>query len=80
MMMHGGSGFAAEQYGGCIESGISSIHIYTNITTGLWSFLESNFFSVSDKLIYHEIVEWTMQYYYSQTVKVIDMLTQCRQS
>jgi len=74
LVMHGGSGLEEEQYRKCIDSGISNIHFYTNVTTGLWSFLRKKIASLDSDPVYHEIVDWTMQYFYSQTVHVIEML------
>ena len=74
LVMHGGSGLTEEQYRCCIESGISNIHFYTNVTTGLWSYLKSKIVQIDENPVYHELVEWTMQYFYNETVKVIDML------
>lgn len=72
--MHGGSGLVEEQYRNCIKAGISNIHFYTNVTTGLWSFLRKKIAILDSDPIYHEIVDWTMQYFYAQTVNVIEML------
>ena len=74
LVMHGGSGLNEEQYKRCIECGISNIHFYTNITSGLWGYLGEKSSFIDENPLYHEIVEWTMQYLYSQTAKVIDML------
>ena len=74
LVMHGGSGLEQEQYRKCIDAGISNIHFYTNITTGLWNFLRKKIAQLDSDPIYHEIVDWTMQYFYTQTVHVIEML------
>jgi fructose-bisphosphate aldolase class II len=74
LVMHGGSGLEEEQYRRCIDAGISNIHFYTNITIGLWGFLREKTTRLDSEPIYHEIVDWTMQYFYAQTVNVIQML------
>ncbi|HUV08300.1 MAG TPA: class II fructose-bisphosphate aldolase [Spirochaetia bacterium] len=74
LVMHGGSGLEEEQYRKCIDAGISNIHFYTNVTTGLWSYLRKKIALLDSDPVYHEIVDWTMQYFYAQTVHVIEML------
>jgi fructose-bisphosphate aldolase class II len=72
LVMHGGSGLTEREYRGCIESGISTIHFYTGIAIGVWKHLRN---SVGDeeKPVYHELMEYTMDYFYNETVNIIDM-------
>jgi hypothetical protein len=44
------------------------------VTTGLWSFLRKKIATLDSDPVYHEIVDWTMQYFYAQAVHVIEML------
>lgn len=73
LVMHGGSGLTERQYRDCIECGISTIHFYTGIAIGVWKHLRK---SVGDeeKPVYHELMEYTMDYFYNETVNIIDML------
>ena len=73
LVMHGGSGLTEIKYRECVESGISTIHFYTGIAIGVWEHLKK---AVGNNMkpVYHELVEYTMDYYYKETIRVIDML------
>lgn len=74
LVMHGGSGLTALEYKRCIESGISNIHFYTGIAVGVWDHLKRAVERAAGDPVYHEMVASTIEYFHSQTLKVIDML------
>lgn len=74
LVMHGGSGLTESDYRRVIQSGISNIHFYTGIAVGVWNHLQQAFGTSEADPVYHELVFSTIDYYYSETVKVIDML------
>jgi fructose-bisphosphate aldolase class II len=74
LVMHGGSGLTAGEYRRAIESGISNIHFYTGIAIGVWGHLKHAAGHREATPLYHEMVGWTMDHFYRETVHVIDML------
>ncbi len=74
LVMHGGSGLAATEYRRAIESGITNIHFYTGIALGVWQHLKNAVGDCDADPIYHEMVGWTMDHFYRETVHVINML------
>lgn len=74
LVMHGGSGLTENDYKHCIECGISNIHFYTYVTLGMWEHLKHAVGNIEAKPVYHQFVDWTIDYFYKQTVNVINML------
>lgn len=74
LVMHGGSGLTESEYKRCIECGISNIHFYTYVTLGLWDHLRQSVGIPQANPVYHQFVDWTIEYFYKQTVNVIKML------
>ena len=74
LVMHGGSGLTVKEYRSSIDAGISTIHFYTGIATGVWDHLVKSVGENAPDPVYHEIVAYTIDYFYHQTLKVIDML------
>lgn len=74
LVMHGGSGLSAEDYRRVIESGISNIHFYTAIASGVWPHLNKIAETASAMPLYHEMVGWTVDHFYREAVHVIEML------
>lgn len=74
LVMHGGSGLTEVEYRKCIESGISTIHFYTGIAAGVWDHLVKSVDAGHADPVYHELVAYTIDYFYRQTLRVIDML------
>lgn len=74
LVMHGGSGLTESEYRRCIACGISNIHFYTYVTLGMWEHLRQSVGSTDAKPVYHQFVDWTIDYFYKQTVNVINML------
>jgi fructose-bisphosphate aldolase class II len=74
LVMHGGSGLAAAAYRAAIEAGITNIHFYTGIAVGVWGHLKQAAGDPDATPVYHEMVGWTMDHFYRETVHVIEML------
>lgn len=74
LVMHGGSGLTVTEYRNCIDAGISTIHFYTGIAIGVWDHLVKSVNEKAPNPVYHELVEFTADYFYKQTLNVIDML------
>jgi fructose-bisphosphate aldolase class II len=74
LVMHGGSGLTESEYRRCIECGISNIHFYTYWTMGLWDSLMISVSKMETKPVYHQLVDWTIEYFYRQTENVINIL------
>lgn len=74
LVMHGGSGLTVTEYRNCIDAGISTIHFYTGIAIGVWGHLKKNIGENIKDPVYHEIVQQIIEYFYQQTLHVIDML------
>lgn len=74
LVMHGGSGLTAADYRAAIEAGITNIHFYTGIAIGVWDHLKQAIGDPDATPVYHEMVGWTMDHFYRETVNVILML------
>jgi fructose-bisphosphate aldolase class II len=74
LVMHGGSGLTQTEYRSCIGAGISTIHFYTGIAVGVWEHLVKSVKENAPDPVYHEIVGYTIDYFYDQTLNVINML------
>jgi fructose-bisphosphate aldolase class II len=74
LVMHGGSGLAAADYRAAIEAGITNIHFYTSIASGVWGHLHQTVGDAEHTPVYHEMVGWTMDHFYRETVHVFEML------
>ncbi|MGQ9500775.1 MAG: class II fructose-bisphosphate aldolase [Anaerolineae bacterium] len=74
LVMHGGSGLSAEDYRRVVESGISNIHFYTAIASGVWPHLNKMAGAAQAMPLYHEMVGWTVDHFYHEAVHVIEML------
>ncbi len=74
LVMHGGSGLTAADYRASIEAGISNIHFYTGIAIGVWGHLKQSIGDAERMPLYHDMVGWTMDHFYRETVHVMEML------
>lgn len=74
LTMHGGSGFTVEEYRMCIASGISNIHFYTYICLDLWQTLQTKAAAYENRPVYHQVSEWSIEYYQAKIEKVMEML------
>ena len=74
LVMHGGSCLAAADYRAAIEAGITNIHFYTSIASGVWGHLNQAIGDAGHTPVYHEMVGWTMDHFYRETVHVFEML------
>ncbi len=74
LVMHGGSGLSASDYRQVIESGISNIHFYTAIASGVWPYINQKAKAAQTIPLYHEIVDWTVDHFYHEAVHVMDIL------
>lgn len=78
LVMHGGSGLTETEYRRCIECGISNIHFYTYITIGLCDHLKQALDNIEKKPAYHQLVDWTIEFFYKQTENVINMRSEVK--
>lgn len=74
LVMHGGSGLTAADYRAAIEAGITNIHFYTGIASGVWAHLQQATEKAVARPMYHDMVGWTMDHFYRETVHVFEML------
>jgi fructose-bisphosphate aldolase class II len=74
LVMHGGSGLTERDYKNVVANGISDIHFYSYLAAGVWPDLEKRTRALGRSPIYHEVINWTIEYYYNEAKKVIDML------
>ncbi len=74
LVMHGGSGLGAAEYRRSIQNGITNIHFYTGIAIGVWDRLLQGFRTRTDRPIYHEIAAASIDHFYCEAKRVIDML------
>jgi fructose-bisphosphate aldolase class II len=75
LVMHGGSGLTESDYKQIIESGISKIAYYTAIARGAGEDLRKMMADAGqDAPIYHEIIFRAIDYFYTETKKLIDIL------
>lgn len=74
IVMHGGSGLTPEQYLSCIDAGISNVHFYSAIARGLWDHLRNEAQAKHHSPAYHELVQYTQEYFYENAFRVMEML------
>ncbi|MHB8065823.1 MAG: class II fructose-bisphosphate aldolase [Ruminiclostridium sp.] len=74
LVMHGGSGLTAKDYKNVVANGMSDVHFYSYLSDGVWPEFERKTKEIGRSPKYHEIMSWTIEYYFNETKKVIDML------
>lgn len=74
LVMHGGSGLTAADYKNVVENGISDVHFYSYLAAGVWPELKKRTEEIGRDPIYHELMNWTIEYYFNAAGNVIDML------
>ncbi|HEX2945217.1 MAG TPA: class II fructose-bisphosphate aldolase [Clostridia bacterium] len=74
LVMHGGSGLTAADYRNVVENGISDVHFYSYLAAGVWPELKKRTEEIGRDPIYHELMNWTIEYYFKAAGNVIDML------
>lgn len=74
LVMHGGSGLTPEDYKNVVANGISDIHFYSYLAADVWPELQKRTKEIGRNPIYHEIMGWTIEYYFNAAKKVMDML------
>ena len=74
LVMHGGSGLTAKDYKNVVANGIADVHFYSYLAANVWPELERRAKEIGRSPIYHEIMSWTIEYYFNEAKKVIDML------
>lgn len=74
LVMHGGSGLTVKDYKNVVANGISDVHFYSYLAAGVWPELERRTKEKGRNPIYHEMMSWTIEYYFNEAKKVIDML------
>jgi fructose-bisphosphate aldolase class II len=73
LVMHGGSGLADEIYPQVIDAGISKINYYTNIARkGAQSTL-ALCREKGDEIIQHEIIADSIEFYYKESKRVLEL-------
>lgn len=74
LVMHGGSGLTDYDYKNVVKNGISDVHFYSYIASNIWPYWKNKISTINRNPIYHEIIEWTTQYYYEEAGKVMNIL------
>jgi len=74
LVMHGGSGLTEDEYRRVIAAGISNIHFYTRVASGVWGELQRVAGGDQVAPMYHTLVERTCDHFYREALSVIDML------
>lgn len=80
LVLHGGSGLTEKDYRNVVANGISDVHFYSYLAAGVWPELERRTKEIGRSPIYHEMMSWTIEYYYNEAKKVIDMLESSNKS
>ena len=75
LVMHGGSGLAESDYKKIVESGISKVCYYTTMARGVSGDLRKMMLDAGqDDIIYHHIISRAIDYFYTETRKLLDVL------
>ncbi len=75
LVMHGGSGLAEGDYARIVESGISKICYYTAMGRGASGAIRKMMLDAGqDDIIYHHIISRAIDYFYTETRKLLDVL------
>ncbi len=75
LVMHGGSGLAESEYAKIVESGISKVCYYTAMARGVSSNLRKMMLDAGqDDVIYHHIISRAIDYFYTETRRLLDVL------
>lgn len=74
LVMHGGSGLTEQDYRAVVAHGVSNIHFYSYLAAGVWPEIEAKTREKGKTPVYHDMIGWTIEYYYKEAIKVIDML------
>ncbi len=75
LTMHGGSGLAESDYRKIVESGISKVGYYTAMGIGVSNHLGITLTDAGQNaVVYHDIISWTVDYFYTETKKLLDIL------
>jgi hypothetical protein len=72
--MHGGSGLTDSDYKNVVANGISDVHFYSYLAADVWPELQKRTKELGRNPIYHEMMEWTIEYYFNAAKKVMDTL------
>ncbi len=75
LTMHGGSGLAESDYRKVVESGISKVGYYTAMGIGASNHLLGKMADAGqDAVVYHDIISWSIDYFYAATKRLLDVL------
>lgn len=75
LVMHGASGLAESDYGRIIDSGISKINYYTAMARGASKGLKKMLVEADEEsMIYHQTISWGIDYFFTETKKLLDIL------
>jgi fructose-bisphosphate aldolase class II len=74
LVLHGGSGLSVNDYKNVMKNGISDVHFYSYLASDVWPELKNRSESLGRGPIYHEIMEWTIEYYIKAGGNVMDIL------
>jgi fructose-bisphosphate aldolase class II len=75
LVMHGGSGLAESDYARIVESGVSKVCYYTAMARGASVAIKEMMLDAGhDDIIYHHIISRTIDYFYTETRKLLDVL------
>jgi fructose-bisphosphate aldolase class II len=75
LVMHGGSGLSESDYAKVIESGISKVCYYTTMARGVSGDIRKMMLDAGqDDIIYHHIISRSIDYFCTETRKLLDVL------
>lgn len=74
LVLHGGSGLTDNDYKDLVKNGISDIHFYSYLAADVWPEVQKRSKELNRNPIYHEVIAWSIEYYYQAGKKVMDLL------
>lgn len=74
LVMHGGSGLGEHKYKKIVASGISKVNYYSAMARAAGENMRVKTAEAAEKAIYHDIINWNIDFFYEETKKLIDIL------
>ena len=74
LVLHGGSGLTVQDYNNVMKNGISDVHFYSYLAADVWPHIKKKAEALGKNPVYHEIMEWTIEYYIKAGGDVMDIL------
>lgn len=74
LVLHGGSGLTVQDYKNVIKNGISDVHFYSYLAADVWPEVKEKADNLGESPVYHQMIEWTIEYYIKAGGNVMDIL------